>query len=314
MSFGKHIGRLLSPLAVLIWLAVIAGFAGTAQADTSPHAAPQADEHAQTSPSSTGQADAHAQATASASASADHAQVTETHSPSPSDHADHGPTTADLTKPQPLSNADQNSGGANGQCPGGPYCSTRDGSAAQNGNGGGAAVGKPCAGCVGKADNKNPHGQMPNGSDANAGYECDTNHGVGRSNPAHTGCQSQTPPVCVPSPTETCGQAPPPVCVPSPTETCGQTPPPVCVPSPTQTCGQTPPLVSPPTAPSVSAPVTAVPVQAAAAPASASLPSSAVLPQTGAPRGLVGEAALAVLVMLAGAALIATTRRPRQDS
>ncbi|MGZ4597186.1 MAG: hypothetical protein ACXV3V_09700 [Actinomycetes bacterium] len=225
--------------------------------------------------------------------------MTETHSPSPSDHADHGPTTADLTSPQPLSNADQNTGGANGQCPGGPYCSTRDGSASQNGTGGGAAVGQPCAGCVGKADNKNPQGQMPNGSDANAGYECDTNHGVGRSNPAHTGCQSQTPP---------------PVCVPSPTETCGQAPPPVCVPSPTQTCGQTPPLVSPPTAPSVSAPVTAVPVQAAAAPASASLPSSAVLPQTGAPRGLVGEAALAVLVMLAGAALIATTRRPRQDS
>src|SRR3954470_4913611 len=31
------------------------------------------------------------------------------------------------SQPQPLSNADKNSGGANGQCPGGPYCSTRDG-------------------------------------------------------------------------------------------------------------------------------------------------------------------------------------------
>jgi len=61
-----------------------------------------------------------------------------------------------------------------------------------NGNGKGAAVGKPCAGCVGKADNKNPPGQMPNGSDHNKGYECDGNHGIGRSNPAHTGC---TPPV-----------------------------------------------------------------------------------------------------------------------
>jgi len=60
-----------------------------------------------------------------------------------------------------------------------------------NGNGKGAAVGKPCAGCVGKADNKNPPGQMPNGSDHNKGYECDGNHGIGRSNPAHTGC---TPP------------------------------------------------------------------------------------------------------------------------
>jgi hypothetical protein len=57
-----------------------------------------------------------------------------------------------------------------------------------------------------------------------------------------------------------------------------------------------------------------MPVQAAAASPSTSLPSSAGLPQTGAPRGLVGEAALAVLAMLAGAALIATTRRPRQDS
>src|SRR4029077_1202665 len=84
-------------------------------------------------------------------------------------------------------------GGANGQCPGGPYCSTRDGSPSLNGNGGGKATGKPCAGCVGKADNKNPKGQMPNGSDHNAGYECDRNHGIGRSNPAHTGCVA-TPP------------------------------------------------------------------------------------------------------------------------
>jgi len=64
-----------------------------------------------------------------------------------------------------------------------------------NGNGKGAAVGKPCAGCVGKADNKNPPGQMPNGSDHNKGYECDGNHGIGRSNPAHTGC---TPPAVNP--------------------------------------------------------------------------------------------------------------------
>ena len=97
--------------------------------------------------------------------------------------------------PQPLSGADQNTGGANGQCPSGPYCSTRDGSASGNGNGNGQAVGKPCAGCVGKADNKNPKGQNPNGSDHNAGYECDRNHGIGRTNPAHTGCKPK-PPVC----------------------------------------------------------------------------------------------------------------------
>ena len=73
------------------------------------------------------------------------------------------------------------------------YCSTRDGSPSMNGNGDGKATGKPCAGCVGKADNKNPKGQYPDGSDANNGYECDGNNGIGKSNPAHTGCTSQTP-------------------------------------------------------------------------------------------------------------------------
>lgn len=100
----------------------------------------------------------------------------------------------DTTSPQPLSNADQNSGGANGQCPAGAYCSTRDGSASENGNGDGQAVGKPCAGCVGKADNKNPPGQQPGGSDRNNGYECDGNKGLGKGNPAHTGCRTPTAP------------------------------------------------------------------------------------------------------------------------
>jgi len=80
----------------------------------------------------------------------------------------------------------------------GPYDSTRDGSPSQNGNDGGAAVGQPCAGCVGNADDKNPPGQLPGGSDANAGYECDTNHGVGRGNPAHTACTPETPPATPP--------------------------------------------------------------------------------------------------------------------
>ncbi len=71
---------------------------------------------------------------------------------------------------------------------GNQYASTCDGSPSRNGNGGGDASGRPCAGCVGNADNKNPPGQDPNGTDANAGYECDSNSGVGRSNPAHTGC------------------------------------------------------------------------------------------------------------------------------
>jgi hypothetical protein len=99
----------------------------------------------------------------------------------------HDKTASDTTEPQPPSNADRSGKGANVS---GPYDSTRDGSPSANGNGGGEAVGKPCAGCVGKADNKNPPGQQPGGQDANAGYECDRNHGVGRTNPAHTGCTS----------------------------------------------------------------------------------------------------------------------------
>jgi len=103
--------------------------------------------------------------------------------------------------PQSASSADFSGHGANVH---GPYDSTRDGSDSANGNGGGQATGKPCAGCVGKADNKNPKGQLPGGSDHNAGYECDRNHGIGRGNPAHTGCPTPvtapvvTPPVVTP--------------------------------------------------------------------------------------------------------------------
>jgi hypothetical protein len=49
-------------------------------------------------------------------------------------------------------------------------------------------AGKPCNGCVGNADDKTPPGQLLDGSDGNAGYECDSNKGIGRGNPAHTGC------------------------------------------------------------------------------------------------------------------------------
>src|SRR4051812_20779238 len=127
-------------------------------------------------------------------------------------------TSGDVARPQPKSNADQNTGGANGDC--GSYCSTRDGSPSLNGNGGGKATGKPCAGCVGKADNKNPPGQYKDGSDHNAGYECDRNHGVGRTNPAHTACKPSPPPACVPKPGEdkNCHPVTPPACVPKPGE------------------------------------------------------------------------------------------------
>jgi hypothetical protein len=85
-----------------------------------------------------------------------------------------------------------NSGGK-GANASGPYDTTCDGSASRNGNGDGNANGKPCAGCVGNADNKNPKGQMPDAKrDGNNGYECDNNNGVGKSNPAHSGCTTNS--------------------------------------------------------------------------------------------------------------------------
>ena len=152
-----------------------------------------------------------------------------------------------MTQPQPKSNADQNTGGANGDC--GSYCSTRDGAPSKNGDpkgtGGGKATGKPCAGCVGKADNKNPPGQYKDGSDHNAGYECDRNQGIGKTNPAHTGCTTSSTPECQPKP----GQNPDcstPGCEPKP----GQNPDcstPGCEPKPGQNpdCSTPEPVVTP---------------------------------------------------------------------
>src|SRR3954447_16250924 len=76
-------------------------------------------------------------------------------------------TSGSTSQPQPQSNADKNSGGANGQCPGGPYCSTRNGSPSGNGNGGGKATGKPCAGCGRKGADKKPPGAKTNSHDHN---------------------------------------------------------------------------------------------------------------------------------------------------
>ena len=90
------------------------------------------------------------------------------------------------------SDADFSGNGANKH---GPYDSTCDGRISQNGQGDDApGGGTPCAGCVGKADNKQPPGQVAefNGQKPNdMGYECDGNQGVGahygNGNPAHTG-------------------------------------------------------------------------------------------------------------------------------
>jgi hypothetical protein len=127
----------------------------------------------------------------------------------------HGTASASSSQPQPFSNADQNNTGANDTSGTNQYASTRDGAPSGNGNGNGVAAGQPCAGCVGKADNKNPPGQFPNGSDPNSGYECDTNQGIGQTNPAHTGCSpvstSSTTTSTEPPTTSTTAGGPPPV-------------------------------------------------------------------------------------------------------
>lgn len=86
----------------------------------------------------------------------------------------------------------------NGANVSGPYDGAPDGPS-MNGNDN-SNSNKPCAGCVGNADDKNPPGQRPNGSDHNAGYECDRNQGVGQGNPAHSPCQPTpaTPPLTPP--------------------------------------------------------------------------------------------------------------------
>jgi hypothetical protein len=105
----------------------------------------------------------------------------------PSDNSANSPAPEDSQQGKPAQGCDQADAGYDHN-----YASTCDGSPSQNGNGGGGANGKPCAGCVGAADNKNPKGQYPDGSDHNNGYECDGNNGIGKGNPAHTSCQPST--------------------------------------------------------------------------------------------------------------------------
>ncbi|HJR37212.1 MAG TPA: hypothetical protein VJ819_02405 [Nocardioidaceae bacterium] len=203
--------RVMAIIAALTLIILSLGVGGTASADPGNDNAKGAENSAQSNASASAAASVKASDAATSPGKSDEApgQNKSEAAPSPapaepvksegeaSSHVTAGTagTSGVVTEPQPISNADANKGGANGQCPGGAYCSTRDGSPSLNGNGEGKAVGKPCAGCVGKADNKNPKGQMPNGSDHNAGYECDTNNGIGKTNPAHTGCTTTTPPV-----------------------------------------------------------------------------------------------------------------------
>ncbi|HSE54944.1 MAG TPA: hypothetical protein VLB03_04385 [Nocardioidaceae bacterium] len=199
-----------------------------------------------------------------------------------------GGTSGDPDEPQPVSNADENDGGANGDCPDdGPYCSPRDGKDSKNGQGEGKAEGKPCAGCVGKADNKNPPGQMPDGTDDNKGYECDKNNGIGKTNPAHTGCKKDDDDEEEPPPPE---EPPSPPTPPTPPEN----PPP-----PEQPPGPPPGEVPPPEV----APTEAIVPR----------PPAEVLPQAGlnSELGLVGLGGMSLLT--AGAFTLWRQRRTRTE-
>jgi hypothetical protein len=96
-------------------------------------------------------------------------------------------TSASTSDPDCNPQHDNSNGGGANQSPG-PYDPNGCGLPSGNGKSDNNNSNKPCAGCVGNADAKNPPGQYPNGGDPNAGYECDRNQGVGQTNPAHTGC------------------------------------------------------------------------------------------------------------------------------
>ncbi len=85
--------------------------------------------------------------------------------------------------------ANSDSNGANVS---GPYDPNGVGNPSGNGNSGDNNGNRPDAGTVGNADDKNPPGQQPGGNDHNKGYECDENNGVGKTNPAHSGCTTTT--------------------------------------------------------------------------------------------------------------------------
>lgn len=152
------------------------------------------------------------------------------------DNSANSPSPSGSEKGRPAKGCDQADAGYDHN-----YASTCDGSPSQNGNGDGKATGKPCAGCVGSADNKNPKGQRPDGSDHNAGYECDRNNGIGKTNPAHTGCESTT---STPPPPPSCPEGtvmnPSGKCVPPPGGDCPpgtvMNPSGQCVPPPGEDC------------------------------------------------------------------------------
>jgi hypothetical protein len=176
--------------ALAIFLLAVAAFPQTAFAGTS-------NPDKGRSESSTGH-ERKAEVTAAAASDSQPSAGTPTAADNPEDYSNHDATNG--PGGQVCDGDPNNAPGAGGNyentCPAGP---------SQNGAGDGQANGKPCAGCVGNADDKNPPGQATSGpTDSNNGYECDQkgrsanegNNGVGYGNPAHTGCQ--------PDVTETC--------------------------------------------------------------------------------------------------------------
>jgi hypothetical protein len=151
---------------------------------------------------------------------------------------------------------------------------------------------RPCAGCVGKADYKNPPGQLPDGSDHNNGYECDGNEGVGKMNPAHSGCVPSAPTPPTPSVT------PPTPAVTPPAESPPESRPPeanVEERGEVQGVEQSPEVPATPPSPPVPA---AIPVSAVVAPAAEKLEQ---LPVTGGQPLFVGL--LGLLLLVAGLGL-----------
>ncbi len=157
---------------------------------------------------------------------------------------------------------------------------------------------RPPAGSVGKADYKNPPGQLPDGSDHNKGYECDENEGVGKMNPAHSGCAPAAPsPTSPPTPAvtpPTPAVAPPPES--SPPEAGAEEQ------SEVQGVEQGPEL---PEAPAVPPTVGALPVSAVVTPAAGKLEK---LPLTGGQPLFLGLLGLLMLVAGLGMARLLRTR------
>lgn len=207
---------------------------------------------------------------------------------------------------QPVSGADQNTGGANGQCSdtepdAGYFCGTVRDKPSGNGQGGGQAVGKPWQAHVGKADNKNPPGQSEN--DSNNGYECDGNQGIAKGNPAHTSCAPETPGECIPTEeNDFCGEGG--ECIPTvENDFCGEGEGEECVPTPTKPCA--PGKNRPPTVRGVEQLAPPAGVQQVAGPAG-------VLPSTGAAAFMDTLAATGFGLLVLGAVTLLFRRRAHQ--